>query len=74
VPFGEGVAELLGPTELVVADDPGVRDRGAVFLDEIVGEFPALLEGNVLGDVRLGATLRIIDPTLSTDFRGRDLL
>src|SRR5262249_57291471 len=56
--------ELRRAAELVVADDPAVREAPAASLDQLGGDPPARAELDVLGDVAAGPAGRVPGPVL----------
>jgi hypothetical protein len=61
---GEGSAEPGGATELIVADDPGVREARGILLEEFVDDPDLAAEADLLGNARFLASERAPAPFL----------
>ena len=57
-------AELGGPAQLVIADDPAVGQAGQAPVEQVQGDPPGLLELDLLGDVALLASGLVVGPIL----------
>ena len=63
-PIGQAIPELTGTTELIIADDPGMRQVRRCLEEQLVGQFPSLAEHSLLRHADAGAAIRVASPRL----------